>query len=523
MCPLNYQQKICSPSFVVGALGGTRWKLIFYPKGHSCPDYMSAYLLRETYHHKFGKITVDLEFTLICTRMKKSTKLCNVSIGEGNYHGVSNLLRIRYRNGKYIFSCKKITLICRITSRDDVSLHNSSDSLYLSNHLLLLFKSAYLADLVINCRKEEFRVHTAIIMARCPQLLDQLDFVSNTSFPRKAQIFKFDISVFKHLLKYIYTGRISVPLHNLRVKLYEAAYLLDMRDLTETMDSLPDISSINTAFSTEQCYFTWTIVKSYLLRQRSLIRILQFNIMYFHDLLITLRINPVPEGSQENLSVHFSLNSFNAEHPVFLWYKIFLKDTQGNRLYCIHRKGSFENDGTWLGNKSFDFKMLPDEFVLECQIEVSDDTYTSHVGTTIDDSSPDWELDCRYYFSTFQLSKDMKRLLESRKFSDTIIHCKDRKFSVHRAILEVRSAFFRKLFKQFEIINGRMTVNPISPYLLHCAIVYAYSGMVKITKRKNLIDLHKFAIALDMHALKQKCASCLHKEKKSIPLKRNLG
>ncbi|GFR08463.1 hypothetical protein TNCT_358631, partial [Trichonephila clavata] len=104
------------------------------------------------------------------------------------------------------------------------------------------------------------------------------------------------------LLKYIYTGRISVPLHNLRVLLlYEAAYLLDMRDLLETMDNLPDISSINTTFSTEQCYFTWTIVKPQLLRQESLIRILQFNTMYFYDLFVSLRINPVPENIQENL------------------------------------------------------------------------------------------------------------------------------------------------------------------------------------------------------------------------------
>ncbi|GFQ94073.1 hypothetical protein TNCT_5191 [Trichonephila clavata] len=131
--------------------------------------------------------------------------------------------------------------------------------------------------------------------------------------------------------------------------------------------------------------------------------------------------------TSKKISVHFSFKSFTVDRPVFLWYKIFLKDTQGSRLYCIHRKGSFASDGTWLGNKSFDFEMLPDEFVLECQIEVSDDAYISQVGTTIDDSSPDWKFDSRYLFSTYQLSKDMNRLLESRKFSDTIIRCKNKK------------------------------------------------------------------------------------------------
>lgn len=523
MCPLNYQQKICTPSFVVGALGGTKWRLILYPKGFSYPDYMSIYLLREPCYRKYEKIVVDLEFTVKGTHVEREKNLYNVCFKEGNYHGVSKMLRIRYRNNRYIFSCKQITLICRITSKDDISSHNSPDSLLLSNHLLLLFKSAYLADIVIYCRKQKFLAHTAILIARCPKLHENLNFLNHARFPQRAVIAIFKISVFRNLLKYIYTGRIPVPLHNLRVKLYEAARLLEMRDLIETMDSLPDVSSIKTTFSTEQCTFTWTVTKSHLIRQESLIRILHFNTMYFQDLIMTLRINATPENIQDNISVNFSLNNFNVNRPVFLWYKIFLKDTQENRLMCIHRKDAFENDGTWLGNKSFDFERIPDVFILDCQIEVSDETCISQFETTIDDTSSDLTLDSRYCYNTIQLSKDMNRLFEYGKLSDTAIRCKGKTFAVHRAILEVRSAFFRKLFEQFKIINGRLTINYLSPHLLRLSIVYAYTGTVQIQKRKDWIDLHRFAIAMDMEALKRKCVSCLYYETKLTPVHKNFG
>ncbi|GFT76482.1 speckle-type POZ protein B [Nephila pilipes] len=518
MCPLKYRQQICSPSFVVGILGGTRWKLILYPKGFYDPDYMSIYLLREPCHRKIGIISVDLEFTLKTTHVQRKKVLYDVSFMEGKCHGERRLLRIMYRNGNYIFSCKQICVTCRIICRDDTSSHNNLDLLLLSNHLLLLLKSGHLADLAVCCQKREFLVHTAILKARCPNIFNSLDFDSS-SLPKRARIKKFKLPVFRSLLEYIYTGRIAVSVNNLRAKLYEAAHRLEMKDLIETMDSLPDIFSLKTIFNVEKCYFTWPISKSHVKEEESLTRILHFNTMYFHDLIMTLRIDTNPENIQTRLSIYFRINNFDEYRPIFLWYKIFLKDIIGNKLQCIHRKNAFRNDGTWFGDGSFDIGLITGEFLLECQIEVSDERCTSTVKTIIDDSS----FNTIYNYNTVQLSRDMKLLLESGKFSDVTIQCKDQTFAVHRAFLEVRFSFFRKLFKQFKSRNGCVKINSVSPCLLSYLILYTYSGTIKPLQRKEMIHLRRFANALNAKALEQKCVSFLYGENEFSPLHGNLG
>jgi len=114
--------------------------------------------------------------------------------------------------------------------------------------------------------------------------------------------------------------------------------------------------------------------------------------------------------------------------------------------------------------------------------------------------------------SVCELSKDIRSMLTSSKYTDCVIVCGDEEFPCHKSILSARSPVFNAMFShgmQEEILN-RVEIKDLDVNVVQDLIYFIYSGKVEDIQSKAaslLVAAEKY----DCKLLKQMCVSSLCK------------
>ncbi|GFT76484.1 protein roadkill [Nephila pilipes] len=401
VCPLQYERKICTPSFSVGILRGTVWRLILYPKGCSTRNHTAFYLRREHSDAGIGEIFVDFELSIQClpraTQIIKSFK--NVCFSVNDIFGHSRFPECELEN-RTVFIC---TLTESNERNENIWKRKKEDVELLSAELHNMLSDEYFSDLILQCGGREFRVHKAILAARCPKFLAYL-IKSQKEIPTLINVSNIiSPDSLKLYLSYIYSGKLDLTSINIPSDLYEIARRFEIADLCETMKSFPQSSIVRTEFEAQRHRLIWSVYKKP--NFKPLIRIIRVNIKNVRHLIANISVKKNNNG-HEVIIMKFKLIGCPPYASVCVAITVIIMDTNKQ---CL---GEFSDNcllvenikGKWI----FCIKTLgleiPKKFILRCDFEIYDGKSSF---TMVNQMSE------KLLFSNFtQLPNDMMKLLK---------------------------------------------------------------------------------------------------------------
>jgi speckle-type POZ protein len=130
------------------------------------------------------------------------------------------------------FYCKILTHLKKepTSSSADPSVFTVDCSGGLSAHLDGLFNNMQFSDVILNIRGREFPAHQNILATRSKVFAAMFQYPTKENLTNKIEIQDIEPEVFQELLRFIYTGRLSITsMETMATRLFNAAdkYLLD--------------------------------------------------------------------------------------------------------------------------------------------------------------------------------------------------------------------------------------------------------------------------------------------------------
>ena len=137
------------------------------------------------------------------------------------------------------------------------NLHNNNEVVKLNSKLL---ESGSYSDFTFNVHKKKFKVHRGILAAASP-VFDKM-FSASMAESKSKQCHVKDIKpqVFKHLLEFIYTGRVPGDISDVAKELFEAAHYYEIEKLKEICkQEFPDMLTVENAMETYEWAWTYEL------------------------------------------------------------------------------------------------------------------------------------------------------------------------------------------------------------------------------------------------------------------------
>jgi speckle-type POZ protein len=135
-------------------------------------------------------------------------------------------------DGSLTFNCKILTHMKKkpTSSSADPSVFTVDCSGGLSAHLDGLFNNMQFSDVILNIRGREFPAHQNILATRSKVFAAMFQYPTKENLTNKIEIQDIEPEVFQELLRFIYTGRLSITsMETMATRLFIAAdkYLLE--------------------------------------------------------------------------------------------------------------------------------------------------------------------------------------------------------------------------------------------------------------------------------------------------------
>ncbi|XP_048526956.1 BTB/POZ and MATH domain-containing protein 2-like [Triticum urartu] len=209
---LKNDEYLTSPPFSVG---GHNWAVTYYPNGSElCPDYISIFLHLRSAHAEGVK--ANFTFSLLdengepvpsYTRNHGTHTFSRKAPNWGNH----NLMKKAKLERSEHLKDDCLTIRCDVTIMTEIlgeeETRASPDDLH--RHLGDLLESKDAADLTFQVGGEEFPAHRCVLVARSSVFKAELLGAMEESSSSAIKIYDMDPDVFKALLHFIYTNKVS--------------------------------------------------------------------------------------------------------------------------------------------------------------------------------------------------------------------------------------------------------------------------------------------------------------------------
>ncbi|KFM68820.1 Speckle-type POZ protein B, partial [Stegodyphus mimosarum] len=482
MCHRSKGECLVSPLFTLNSLPGMKWLMRMYPKSASDEDYIAVYVARNDDISEVCSVNyfiqgLDCDERLIFSR--------NVSL---------SIFRKNECSGRSCFFKRK--LLFRSLIKDILIIKCSLKPVLQTNALEIMsqisYKNGLFTDVVLHTHDTVFNVHKAILWARWPKLIKELN-------KKTTQEINFDIpsNVLESMIKYIYTGKTDFLGYELFEKLSTAAVTYGLPNLS----SIPSISKkCRTRINVVQISFEWPVEN--------------FSNLSINTILYNVFIVEMPKPCRWCLQLYiresdkkeriFEIfivrpNDFESK-PIFMKSKISFDVTN-----CFENDHLFEKDKKWkcaefLPNISKD----PQEaLLLKCEFKFSD---CSHSSETLEISCGfASSIKCHYF------SNSLLKLYKSGQYSDVNLAVASKTLSAHKFILCARSSVFSGMFEKENANspNRRIEITDVDPDVMDEMLEYMYSGRLEKPLDERVVHLYAAADKYNVFAFKQECSAFL--------------
>ncbi|KAG8187276.1 hypothetical protein JTE90_019165 [Oedothorax gibbosus] len=518
-----------SPPFKVNLLGSTFLEL--YPKGDILdPD--GEYIiicLNNCIKLPHTSVTCEVHLVTIDSSYQfKTEKIHDCTKWRFKKELPLNQHFIKGDRNDMDFSKSTLTVTCNFSHNTDMAKGNqkpgpadSKDMMLLSRDMEKLFIEQELSDITLVAGTEKFPVHKAVLHARLPKLVADLESAND-----QRELSDMEPSVLKLLLEYAYSGKISAKSTNIPGGLYDVANDLGISDLKQKIFSYPSEVTARTCVKVDRNVFTWPVkgIQDMELNQRVYSPSFTGSVIPGSDLKLSCYL---AYGADHKLYLNISVHRIfpDKNNPIFVRCKITVLD-QLTLFQCAEHV--FVADEEWhfpsfihvnrhgrrvmVGKNQLAFPKTPHHGVpLKCEFSISG-CELSEIEETVC-SSTRFEDFVRQGEDVRCLCTDLGQLYNIflPKLSDITLMIGDVRFPAHKAVLSARSPVFTKMFSSdmIEAQSGVVKITDIDIAVMNMMLQYIYSAKVDILNQDSAVKLFSAADKYEVTSLKEKCSAYL--------------
>ncbi|GBN41769.1 Protein roadkill [Araneus ventricosus] len=431
----------------------------------------------------------------------------------------------RFLSGEKVDDFAKATLIvtCQFSQKDSVMSKGSPATLsekdidLLSKDMEKMYISKEFNDLTLCSGTENFPIHKAVLYARVPKLLNELQSEADDESTCKV-VSDLDASALRILLSYMYSGKLDASTENIPSSLYKAADAYELIDLKQKLCSYPNEVTARTCIKVDRNEFIWPIPDPKILEQHKKLYSPSFTggIIPGSDLKLSCYLSTNSEGNDSTLEICIHRLFPNKDNPIFVKCKFNV-----NNLSRV-AEHVFYSDEEWhfpsfipIVRKSGNLYVLHQEslteITLKCEFCISggETVYTEETYC-----SP------AKYESFVQRGEDASNLCSDLgvlyniflpKVSDVVLTVGAVNFPAHKVVLAARSPVFARMFENdmIEKKSGIVDIKDIDIAILNMMLTYMYSAKVETLNYDSAVKLYTAADRYEVIALKEHCSSFL--------------
>lgn len=396
---------------------------------------------------------------------------------------------------------------CTILSYEDggfiKSVYCDTDLIDLSHAFEKLLSRSLFSDTAIKMPNQEFKVHRAILEARCPALLKLPQKIETQIPPHHTE------DSLKKLLYYIYTGKFEYNDTNEDVLILLKHYCL----LEQLQACIPISVTVQTSFNVTEISFDWTIENfldssmnkefSHVLTESEPYACFKLSLIRSKSRCGSEKLKFVMRKIYRNLNVfvycRIQVNTCNVAYlPLFKEYHSFIDEKPWEVEMDHHMKLIRENASKDFSTESVNFKI---------SLEITDGlavNVVTYIQLSYRSSS------FQNVYKMYRLSNDMKKLFINAKHTDVTLKVGGRNIKAHKAILSARSQKFREIFQQREFLKElENAMQDLSVNVAVSMICYIYSAQLIRLDVDLALDLYDAAKKFKIPLLKKMCCNFL--------------
>ncbi|CAL1290838.1 unnamed protein product [Larinioides sclopetarius] len=520
--PSQRGKALKSPLFNVNLSISTFLEL--YPKGDILdPDQESIIIcLKNCTKLPHTYVNCDL---VLSGESSSCEKFAKFSTGKVHDCAKWRFKRLKEKPGIFRFDEKvddfaKATLIvtCQFSQKDFVMSKGSAAPLIekdvdlLSKDMEKMYISKEFNDLTLCSGTENFPIHKAVLYARVPKLLSELQDGADDESSKVVS--NLDSSTLRILLSYVYSGKLDASIENIPSSLYKAADAYELTDLKQKLCSFPNEVTARTCIKVDRNEFIWPIPDPKILEQHKKLYSPSFTggIIPGSDLKLSCYLSSSSEG-KDTLEICIHRLFPNKDNPIFVKCKFSV-----NNLSRV-AEHVFYSDEEWhfpsfipIVRKCENLYVLNQEsstdITLKCEFCVSggETVYTEETFC----SSAKYENFVQRGEDASNLCSDLGVLYNIflPKVSDVTLTVGAVNFPAHKVVLAARSPVFARMFENdmIEKKSGIVDVKDIDIAILNMMLTYMYSAKVETLNYDSAVKLYTAADRYEVIALKEHCS-----------------
>lgn len=517
----------------------------------------NVYLLGSTFLELFPKgdiLDPDGEYIIICLnngiKLPHTSVSCDVQLvtvdssSQFKTEKIHDCSKWRFKKEPEhtrMFSCSKssdsndadfskstLTVTCKFSQNTDMAKSNhlmkeadAKDMMLLSKDMERMYIDQQFSDVTLCTGNEKFPAHKAVLYARLPKLVRDLETESDNEHRDLSDI---EPSVLKTLLEYAYSGKISAMNRSIPGGLYEIANFLELTDLKHKIYSYPNKVTARTCVKVDRNVFTWPIkdIQNMELNKKIYSPTFTGCVIRGSDLKLACYLT---KNAEDKLTLEICVHRLfpDKNNPIFVKCKITVID-----LLTFHRSAEhvFVADEEWhfpsfipvtrqgqnvYVGPSLYSKTANHGVPLKCEFSISG-CETSEIEET-ECSSTRYDNFVRSGEDVRSLCTDLGQLYNIflPKVSDVTLLIGDVRFPAHKAVLAARSPVFLRMFTNdmLEKKSGVVKITDIDIAVLNMMLKYIYSAKVDILNYDSAIKLYSAADKYEVTSLKERCAAFL--------------
>ncbi|KAF8786538.1 Speckle-type POZ protein like [Argiope bruennichi] len=419
----------------------------------------------------------------------------------------------------------KVTLVvtCHFSQKDSIMCRggpialNKKDIDLLSKDMEEIYICKQFSDLSLSSGTENFPVHKAVLHARVPKFLKELQSEADDELASKV-VTDLDASALRILLSYAYSGKLDTCTENIPTSLYKAADAYELTDFKQKLFSYPNEVTARTCIKVDCNEFIWSIPDTKILEEGKKLYSPSFagHIIPGSDLKLSCYLS---SKSDSNDSLEICIHHLfpNKDNPIFVKCKL---SVQSMSRVAEH---VFYSDEEWhfpsfipiaRGDFQDEEEETFTELTIMCEFCVSNGeiVYTE-------------EKHCSFgrYESFADRGEDASNLCNDLgslyniflpKMSDVVLTVGAVNFPAHKVILAARSPVFARMFENdmIEKKSGIVDIKDIDVAILNMMLTYMYSAKVETLNYDSALKLYIAADRYEVIALKEHCSTFLKKD-----------
>lgn len=508
MCPDQWGKSLKSPEFSIYNWQNPTFHILLYAGGvnEKSSKYLSMYLVKTSDDEE--NFTFSCKLGIVTTEDKKTCfEFDSKNLLRGNGKGVAECverkkLLISERNIFLPDGC--LTIFCEINVvgfNESVRCGNSSQLKDLSDVYAVIYENGKYCDAFLHVGEKTFKVHKAILEARFPDLVKNMD-------GNKCKIQNISSKTMHALLNYVYTGVLNMNELNL-FEILSSNYVLPSHLKRLLLEKQTEIEA-TICFHKTVISFSWDIHNFSSLDSSKIIHYFlvgDYNIKCtWLDLFLSVTTD---EKSDEYITI--SIQRFSKDCK-----RIVCTIKTSDEAKTFHH--TYDKEDKWVLPNCFSKEMLrnsisdasSDDVNLFFEITVSNGTKTTELNKkelTLNPGSVNETVE-----DLKSLQKDLTSILKVPKYCDLTLISGKEKIQAHKFILAARSSVFCDIIESdTKKKNSEITVDDFDYSVIKDMLGYVYCNEVKfsIPGHEHIHNMYSAAWKYSLSGLEEECINCL--------------